>query len=200
MNAIKTYRFIGLDSFTLLLKTDIFKGNELQATIPSVYLKIYIDGHLKMLKYAYIPSLEIAFDWLDRTAKLIFTLKDSYFYFYKYQMLRNTLITRNVCNYILTNMETLKLIPATHYCLRNRPIDFFIINANTIAEWHVCRNSFKKISANEFKVNLLTDEMKEDFSHLVEEGSKAYKVTICKNTTHSLLFSRKDMLLMLVSH
>jgi hypothetical protein len=200
MEALKTYRFIGLDSFTLVLKVDFIEGNSLEATIPSVYLKIHLDSHLKMLKYAYIPNLEIAFDWLDRTAKLIFKLKDSYFYFYKFQMLRNKLITRNVCDYILANMETLKLIPSTHYCFRNRPIDFFIINANTIAEWHVWRNSFQKISLVEFKAGLLTDKMRRDFTSLREPKVKAYKISRNNKITNTLLFSHKGNLLMLIHY
>lgn len=200
MQVIKTYRFINLDAFTLVLNTDTFDGNELRSTIPITYFRVNIEAHLRQLKYAYIPSLEIAFDWLDKTAKLIMKLKDSYLYFYKIYLLSNKVIQREVAEYILLNIDNPQLQPETHYSVNSRPVVFFILNSNVKAEWHIYRNSIKQISLQEFKNSLLTNEMKVDFECLHEEQCKAFMVSRNPNINFYLLFTFSGRLLMVVNH
>lgn len=200
MRVWKTYRFIGLDAFTLVLETDTCRGNELISTIPKNYLKVNIDTHLKRLNYAYIPNLEIAFDWLDKTAKLIFKLKDSYKYFYKVYLQKNKVIHRDIAEYIITNIEDPQVQPMTHYSVNYRPVIFFILNSNVSAEWNIYRNSIKEISVAEFKSSLVNNEMKEDFNRLIEEQCKAYLIRRNQNFTVYFLFSNTGRLLLVVNH
>lgn len=200
MKVKKTYKFVGLDAFTLVLESDALVGNELTSTIPRTYLRANIDAHLRQLKYAYIPSLEIAFEWLDRTAKKILKLKGSYLYFFKVYLQRNKLIDKDVAEYILQNIENPQLLPLTHYSVNIRPVDFFILNTNTLAEWHIYRNSIQEISIAEFKSSLVNNEMKEDFNRLIEEQCKSYVIKRSNTITFYFLFTLSGRLLMVLNH
>ncbi len=200
MKVKKTYRFVGLDAFTLVLESDALVGNALTSTIPRTYLRAKIDAHLRQLNYAYIPNLEIAFDWLDRTANIILKLRDAYLYFFKVYLQRNKQINRDVAEYILSNIEDPQLLPMTHYTVNNRPVDFFILNSNALAEWHIYRNSISEISITEFKASLLTNEMKKDFYCLIEEKCKAFVIMRSNKVTFYFLFTLSGRLLMVVNH
>jgi hypothetical protein len=200
MRVEKTYRFIGLDSFTLVLATNTYCGNELKTSIPKTYLRANLDAHLKQLRYAYIPSQELAFDWLDRTARKIFKLKDSYKYFFKVYLQKNKAIHRDIADYIITNIEDPLLQPQTHYSVNNRPVDFFILNSNVLGEWNIYKNSIREISVGEFKTSLLNNEMKKDFTSLIEENCKAYIIKRGQNFTVYFLFTPCGRLLMVVNH
>jgi hypothetical protein len=200
MQVIKTYKFIGLDAFTLMLTTDLCDGNVFISSIPNTYLRANMDAHLKKLKYAYIPDVEIAFDWLNMTAMEILKLKKSYRYFYKIYLLKNKVIHRDIAEFILQNIESPQLQAKTHYSINNRPVVFFMMNSNVQAEWNIYRNSITQISVREFSRSLLSNEMKEDFERLIEDNCKAYVIKRSNKIKLYFLFTLSGRLLMLVNY
>lgn len=199
MKVYKTYRIIGLDAFTLMLNFDLSHGNHLTTSIPKAYLRANIDGHLKQLKYAYIPNTEIAYQWLDKIAKLIFKKKDSYFYFYKAYLQRNRTVDIYTIKYIMSYIDDPQTQSLKHYSSLYHKVDFFILNSILIAEWNFFNNLRQEVSIDEFKSSLITTEMQEDFYYQIEDDCKAYVIKRYNTPKFYFLFTNDGRLLMVVN-